>query len=217
MADGLLVFDLFAGTGSATRAFRDAGDRVVGFEMDPSFGQDHSVDVMDVSAEWLLQTYGRPDFVWASPPCTKFSVASLSRNWEVDGDGVPQPRNDETRAAVELVRHTLSVIRALGPRLGWIVENPRGMLRKSEVIHGVPRSTVTYCQYGDFRMKPTDLFGGVPGWTPRPPCKSGMTCHEAAPRGARTGTQSLKNAKERSMLPEALSTEIRQAMLGGTR
>ena len=40
----------------------------------------------------------------------------------------------------------------------WIIENPRGKLRKLEIVKDLPRTTVTYCQYGDIRMKPTDLW-----------------------------------------------------------
>jgi hypothetical protein len=76
------------------------------------------------------------------------------------------------------------------------MENPRGMLRKLEVVKDLPRYTVTYCQYGDTRMKPTDLWGVVPKWSPRPTCKNGDTCHVSAPRGSRTGTQGLGSPKE---------------------
>ena len=62
-------------------------------------------------------------------------------------------------------------------------------------------------------MKPTDLWGTVGNWTPKPMCKNGSPCHEAAPRGAKTGTQGLKAAKFRSMIPEALGQEIRNAIM----
>lgn len=208
----MLVFDLFSGTGSATQAFSDAGDKVIRLELDGQFDPDWAVDLMDVTADRMLATYGRPDFVWASPPCTKFSVASLSRNWRKVGNTV-EPINDETRAALQLVRHTVALIAGLRPRNGWLMENPVGMLRKAEVVRALPRHTVTYCQYGDFRMKPTDLWGGVDGWRPRPACERGDTCHEAAPRGSSTGTQRLKGSKERSMLPPELSGEIRDAIV----
>lgn len=64
-------------------------------------------------------------------------------------------------------------------------------------------------------MKPTDLWGIVEGWNHREPCKNGMPCHEAAPRGSRTGTQGLKGAKDRSRVPYELGQEILTA-IGGT-
>jgi hypothetical protein len=77
---------------------------------------------------------------------------------------------------------------------------------------GLNRRTVTYCQYGDDRMKPTDIWGDVPNWHAKDPCKNGDDCHVAAPRGSTTGTQGLKNAKLRSMIPYSLGQEILEAI-----
>ena len=79
-------------------------------------------------------------------------------------------------------------------------------------MQSLPRQTITYCQYGDTRMKPTDLWGTVKGWTPRPACKNGDKCHEAAPRGSRTGTQGLTGWVQRSMIPYELSKELLEAI-----
>jgi len=75
-------------------------------------------------------------------------------------------------------------------------------------MDGLTRHTVTYCQYGDTRMKPTDIWTNHPTWVPKPMCKNGAPCHIAAPRGSKTGTQGLKNAKYRSIVPEELIEEI---------
>ena len=119
-----------------------------------------------------------------------------------------EPKTEAARLSQELVAYTLKLIKELNPTKGWLMENPRGMLRKLPVVSGVPRITVTYCRYGDSRMKPTDLWGVVPGWIPREMCKNGMPCHEPAPRGSKTGTQGLKGAKERSRVPYELGKEI---------
>lgn len=39
-------------------------------------------------------------------------------------------------------------------------------------------------------------------------CKNGYPCHVSAPRGSRTGTQGLKGAKERSVIPQKLCEHI---------
>jgi hypothetical protein len=207
----VIIYDFFAGTGSSTKPFEDAGHTVYRFELDKSFEATEHTDIMNLTAEYLLSKYGRPDFIWASPPCTAFSVASIGYHWE-SGGANPIPKTEQARFSQELVRHTINLIKELNPSKGWLIENPRGMLRKLEVVSNLPRKTVTYCQYGDNRMKPTDLWGWVPNWTPRPMCKNGDKCHTPAPRGARTGTQGLAGAKIRSMIPYKLGKEILESL-----
>ena len=209
----LIIFDLFSGTGSATQAFKEAQQKVYTFELDTYFAADENVDVFDLTVDYLREVYGQPDFVWASPPCTAFSVASMGHHW---GGGINAyiPKTQAAIESQELVAHTRSLLEGLNPTFGFLIENPRGMLRKLPVVAGLQRQTVTYCQYGDTRMKPTDLWGVVPNWTPRPMCKNGAPCHEASPRGSKTGTQGLKGSKERSRVPYALGVELLQAMMG---
>ena len=81
-------------------------------------------------------------------------------------------------------------------------------MRKMDFMSGLPRYTVTYCQYGDSRMKPTDIWTNHPDPCFRPVCHNGDPCHVRAPRGAKTGTQGLKGSRERSIIPPALCDHI---------
>ena len=96
--------------------------------------------------------------------------------------------------------------------LAYIYENPRGKLRKLDLLDNNLLHTVTYCQYGDSRMKPTDIWTNI-NWTPRQMCKNGQPCHEAAPRGSRTGTQGLKGNYNRSKVPGELCQELIEAYI----
>ena len=200
----MLVFDFFAGTKSSTKAFEDAGHTVISFDNNSEFDVTVQADVGYLTAEALIQRFGRPEFVWASPPCTAFSVASIGHHWLPDRE----PRTWQARASIELVYWTRKLLETLDPVYGFVIENPRGMLRTLPMLEGLKRHTVTYCQYGDNRMKPTDLWTTVEGWEPRPMCKNGDPCHEAAPRGAKTGTQGRGGATARSMVPYELGAEI---------
>lgn len=202
----MLIFDFFAGTGSSTLAFERAGDTVIKIELDKQF-EAHERNILSLTADYLLDTYGEPHFIWASPPCTSFSVASIGRHWDKN----KQPKTQQAELGLTLVAKTIELIEQLKPSIGYLIENPRGMLRK-QAIMTMPRHTVTYCQYGDNRMKPTDLFGHLPGWQPKQACKAGDSCHEAAPRGSRTGTQGIKGSKLRSMIPYELSESICDAV-----
>ena len=173
----------------------------------PSQGEAHERDIMLLTAAGLIAKYGQPDFIWASPPCTAFSIAAVGHHWNKDRT----PKTQAARFNQLLVAQTLKLIKELKPAKGWLMENPRGMLRKLPVVQGLTRRTITYCAYGDDRMKPTDLWGEIE-WKPREMCKNGMSCHVAAPRGAKTGTQGLKGARTRSMVPYELSKELLSVM-----
>ena len=205
------MFDLFAGTGSSTQAFVDAGHNVVSFELDSRFEATETVDVLALNASDLTERYGTPDFLWASPPCTAFSVASIGHHW-TGGKGAYVPKTEAATYNQGLVWKARQLAETLDPRFGFLIENPRGMLRKLAPVQGLTRRTVTYCQYGDDRMKPTDLWGEVPGWEARPACSNGSSCHVSAPRGSRTGTQGRENAVERSRVPHDLGREILEAI-----
>lgn len=103
--------------------------------------------------------------------------------------------------------HVLKLIKELNPKL-YFIENPVGCMRNMAWMQSLPRYTVTYCQYGDTRMKPTDIWTNHPNPQFKPPCHNGDTCHISAPRGSKTGTQGLKNSKERSIIPNQLCEHI---------
>lgn len=200
------ILELFAGSCSFSNVAKEYGHET--FTVDSGLDLitlnhyskiDLVTDILEID---LNDIPFKPDFIWASPPCTYFSVASIGKHWNKDHT----PKSKKALIGLEIVEKTKEIIKELQPTY-YLIENPRGKLRKLDILKEFKRDTVTYCQYGDSRMKPTDLWHNL-NWTPRPMCKYGMTCHEAAPRGSRTGTQGLKIKYEKSKVPYELCKEI---------
>tara|TARA_B100001939_G_scaffold133592_1_gene116084 strand:- start:1606 stop:2217 length:612 start_codon:yes stop_codon:yes gene_type:complete len=196
------TLELFCGTKSFSKIAKEYGYESLTLDFDNTFNPDIVKDIMDFDIQ-DLNGYS-PDIIWASPPCQKFSVASLGRNWNKED---MTPKNDDTKKAMQIVLKTVQIIKDLKPKYFYI-ENPRAMLRKIGLIP-YDYSTVTYCQYGFHYMKPTDIWSNNEEWLKvAKSCKNGMPCHESASRGSNTGTQGLKNPAERGKIPPDLIREI---------
>lgn len=202
------VLELFAGTRSIGRAFEEHGHEVFSVEWDKQFENiDLYGDILKVQYTEIMDKFGKPDVIWASPDCTTYSIAGISHHRRKDDHGNLVPISDYAKYCDRVNQHMLCLILALSPKY-WFIENPRGGLRKMDFMNGLPRYTTTYCQYGDTRMKPTDIWTNHPCPRFKPPCKNGDPCHVSAPRGARTGTQGLKGSIERSRIPKELCRHI---------
>ena len=205
---GMKILELFSGTESFSRVARERGHETFTIDNDPQFNPDLCKDINDVTIDDIPF---KPDIIWASPPCQKFSVASISRHWENK-----KPKHSGTYESLLIVAKTISLILSLKPKF-WIIENPRGMLRKQPMMINLNKNTITYCQYGSKVQKPTDLWNNLDNWKPKPMCKPGSNCHEPASRGARKGVQGINNSFSnlgsagkvlRSIVPEELCLEI---------
>ena len=202
------VLELFAGTRSIGKAFERGGHEVFSIEWDKRFENiDLYADIGTITADDILKNFGRPDVIWASPDCTTYSIAAISHHRRKEDDGNLAPVSEYAKFCDNVNQHVLKLIYELNPKY-WFIENPRGGLRKMRFMKGLPRYTLTYCQYGDTRMKPTDIFTNHPNPCFKPPCHNGDPCHVAAPRGAKTGTQGLKGHIQRSIIPDALCDHI---------
>jgi hypothetical protein len=201
------IIELFCGTKSISNEAIKQGHKCFTIDISPKFNPDLCCDILDLNQNHIPSEFKNPDMLWASPPCTTFSVASMGHHW-TGGKGAYIPNTDEARTGVMIMRATVNAITWINPKK-WFIENPRGLMRKLIFItsHHV-RHTVTYCQYGDKRMKPTDIWTNCYLWNPRTPCKNGDMCHESAPRGSKTGTQGINGAKDRSRIPNQLCQEI---------
>ena len=143
------VLDLFSGTGSVAKYCKqhaDIYDDVVSVDVLPKCKATITCDVMKLNYKYLWKPH-EFDIVWASPPCTHYSVARTSAS---------TPRDIEGSNA--LVQRTLDIIDYLKPK-AWFMENPKtGLLKQQPLVEGIPYVDVTYCMYGFDYYKPTRIW-----------------------------------------------------------
>ena len=202
------VLELFAGSRSIGKVADSLDYKVFSSDLNNFKNIDYVIDILDFD---INKVPFKPDLIWASPPCTSYSIAAISHHRPHN-----KPLSDFAVKSDLIVKRTLEIIKELNPEF-WYIENPRGMLRKQSFMKGIPRTTIWYCTYGDTRAKPTDIWTNnlrsifnPDGWNPKPECHNGnKNCHhEAAPRGSKTGTQGVKGNYNRSIIPKLLCEEI---------
>lgn len=216
LAHPVRVLELFAGSRSFGKECDRRGIPSFSADLEAFPGIDHVGDFLRMRHKDLPW---RPTFIVAGVPCTTYSIAGISHH----RDGTV-PRSKAARIGDQLVKKTISWAGYYG--CAYLVENPVGMLRKMPFMSGLPRRTVTYCTYGDHRMKPTDLWSNLFAdlWNPnglqlRPQCFNGNPkCHhDRQPRTyakrkelglTKSGTCGLRSAFERSQYPPQLVQAI---------
>ncbi len=213
---GFRVLELFAGSRSIGKEAERQGHSVISLDIEHFAGIDLVMSVLDFQ---LKQLSDPPHFIWASVPCTSYSMLAIRHHRRGQ-----LAISDTARLGDQIVLKTLDLIREAGCL--WAIENPRAALRKMDFMRGLDRRTVCYCRYGDTRMKPTDLWGNVfyslinpSGYQVRRMCWNNNTkCnHERSPRYTTLkargeqrsgGTVMLGNAYERSKLPTELCADL---------
>lgn len=212
----MTVLELFCGTKSISKAFESRGHKCFTVDWDGGFKPSLVVDIGSLTADDVIRLCGGvPDVIWASPDCTTYSVAAISYHRLRDQSGNLCPVTAYAKRCDEINQHLIELIKELQPTY-WFIENPRAGMRKMNFMQGLPRYTVTYCKYGEKRMKPTDIWTNHPNPDFIAPCKQGDSCHEPAPRGSQTGTQGLANKVEKAKIPRLLCEHIVNICEGGT-
>lgn len=195
------LLELFSGTGSVGNYARILNIDVTSLDRD--LPADIQIDIMD----WDYRTAYEPhhfDFIWASPPCTEYSVAKTVGVRDIEGSN-------------KVVQRTLDIIEYLQPKF-WVLENPQtGKLKDQVMMQNLPYDDVDYCKYGMPYRKRTRLWNNIDEWTPRPLCKRDCnsmnetrTRHsEIAQRGpGKAHSENRQRLTQLYAVPSQLITEI---------
>ncbi len=195
------LLELFAGTGSIGKVARILNIETVSLDRD--MPADIQTDIMD----WDYMSAYEPkhfDIIWASPPCTEYSIAKTIGTRDIEGSN-------------NVVQRTLDIIDYFKPRW-YIIENPQtGLLKQQVIMSNRPYVDVDYCKYGMQYRKRTRLWNNIDEWIPRPLCKrdcnsmdtTGKRHKEVAQRGSTKGQPNNRHKQaELYMVPFSLVREI---------
>lgn len=144
------ILELFSGTKSVSKAmlklWPDA--EVISVDISPEYSPDICTDVRTWNFYGELE-HGSVDVLWASPPCTHYSLANKGQR--------------DLDTADECVQAVFKMIDYLQPT-AWFVENPAtGMLQKRDFmkLYAPYRKCTCYCHFGKPYRKATNIWTNV--------------------------------------------------------
>ena len=155
------LLEIFKGTGSVGKVAKKMGfDRIISIDFDPIYTPTIETYILD----WDYKKFYRdtkfiPDFIWASPPCNTFSP--LAYPLKERNTKTAEPLSERAIIGTKILYKTLEIIEyflKLNKKMGYCIENPRGMMRNDKIMKKLYKETTYYCYYGDIKRKPTDFW-----------------------------------------------------------
>lgn len=202
----MITWEFFAGSRSFSKECELRGWETYTTDNQDFEGINQVVDFFEFDIDKAIQETGKPNIIWFSPPCKYFSIASCGYHWSKEGS-IYTPKTEGAKLGLKMLDRINELIDILNPEY-FIIENPRGMMRKMKKFDNYRRVTPWYCQYGHSTAKPTDLWTNFPLVVSQ--CFNGNSLchHERAPRGAKTGIQGIHGNYQRSIVPRNLINSI---------
>jgi len=147
------ALDLFAGTHSFTKVAQELGWEVISLDIDPKSGATITADILEF--DYKIWPQGHFDFIWASPPCTTFSIACAHLF-------SAEERDRRAAGGCEVARRTKEIVEYLKPKF-YAIENPlASKLWTMGIFEEYPKNKLSYCMYGFPYRKNTILASNAP-------------------------------------------------------
>lgn len=203
--------EIFSGSKQVTTvAKNDFNYKTFTIDFESKFHPDCCIDVLKLPLKKIPQ-YSKISVVWASVPCTWFTILNIADHWEKITYSHRKyyyvPKTAEAKKALQLLEKTLWLIKKINPTY-YFIENPRGALRHMPQMNFAPfLYTVSYSDFGEQVYKPTDIFTNCPGLQ-LPALKT------AVGRKFENSISNMNNSFERSKVPPLLIKSILQQIAG---
>src|SRR6056297_2576081 len=97
------TIELFSGTASFSKVAKKNGHYTYCIDKIEGLGKlDLKLDLENANLSYM-----GCDFVWASPPCTAFSVASIGKNWDKE---TRKPKSEKALQGLRILENTIKNI-----------------------------------------------------------------------------------------------------------
>ena len=166
------LLEVYSGTGSVGKPFKEAGHEVISIDIDPRFEPTICDDIFNID----YTTLPIPDVIWCSPPCCQYArcrTRGPPRNFKLADSLVLR--------ALEIIEH----FKTLNPDLIWFLENGHTtLLWGRDVAKNLTNYTVVdYCQYAGpgYRKRTRVAHSDKITWKPRALCDP-KTCSQCVDR-----------------------------------
>lgn len=151
-----LLLELFKGTGSFSKVFKEYGYTVISLDIEPKFNPTICCNLLDWDYKALNII---PDVITASVPCNSFSCAGACHH--LRDYKTMKPLKPIAFIGDMLLFKTLEIIdyyKTINPNLKWVIENPRGTIQRMMCLKDKVYVLTHYYLYGSELFKPTIFF-----------------------------------------------------------